>query len=337
MENDKKNLNVYIKKRQELIDKLDSILKQSNNNTNTEDIKNILTLKNEITKLSDIINKIQTNSSEIDYYFKTGDILLDYYSTIERQYINNDNYIINNTKDRADLLDTYKNILYNKESNAYNDNNNCEICNIELTLINSESIMVCKKCGFTKYILIDSEKPSFREPVPENSYFAYKRINHFNEWLAQIQAKESTDIPTEIYDNILKELKKCRITDHKKLNANILRSILKKLKYNKYYEHIPHIINKLNGSPPPTIDTHIEDKLREMFKVIQEPFEECCPKERKNFLSYSYVLHKFTELLGLEQYKNSFKLLKSREKLLQQDKIWQCICTKLKWEFIPSV
>ena len=108
--------------------------------------------------------------------------------------------------------------------------------------------MVCKKCGFTKYILIDSEKPSFREPVPENSYFAYKRINHFNEWLAQIQAKESTDIPTEIYDNILKELKKCRITDHKKLNANILRSILKKLKYNKYYEHIPHIITVIGCS-----------------------------------------------------------------------------------------
>jgi hypothetical protein len=28
----------------------------------------------------------------------------------------------------------------------------------------------------------------------EVSYYAYKRINHFNEWLAQFQAKECTDI-----------------------------------------------------------------------------------------------------------------------------------------------
>ena len=29
-----------------------------------------------------------------------------------------------------------------------------------------------------------------------------------------------------------------------------LREILKKLKKNKYYEHVPHIINRLNGEPP---------------------------------------------------------------------------------------
>jgi hypothetical protein len=32
------------------------------------------------------------------------------------------------------------------------------------------------------------------------SYYAYKRINHFNEWLAQFQAKESTEIPAYVYD-----------------------------------------------------------------------------------------------------------------------------------------
>ena len=29
-------------------------------------------------------------------------------------------------------------------------------------------------------------------------------------------------------------------------------------------------------------------------------------------------------------------LLKSREKLQQQDKIWKKICEELKWEYIPS-
>ena len=62
-----------------------------------------------------------------------------------------------------------------------------------------------------------------------------------------------------------------------------------------------------------------------------------CPENRKNFLSYSYVLHKFCELLELDELLSHFPLLKSREKLQQQDKIWECICNDLKWQYIPSV
>jgi hypothetical protein len=77
-----------------------------------------------------------------------------------------------------------------------------------------------------------------------------------------------------------------------------------------------------------------------MFKEIQEPFQKVRPnvqKKRKNFLSYAYVLHKFVELLGLDELKETFPLLKSREKLHQQDKIWEGICKELNWQFIESV
>ena len=80
-----------------------------------------------------------------------------------------------------------------------------------------------------------------------------------------------------------------------------------------------------------------EEELRRMFKEIQIPFHLYCPKARKNFLSYSYVLHKFVQLLELDEYLDCFLLLKSREKLHQQDLIWEKICNYLKWEFIPSV
>ena len=121
------------------------------------------------------------------------------------------------------------------------------------------------------------------------------------------------------------------------LTSSKVREILKKLKKNKYYEHVPHIINKLNGLPPPIMNRTTEEELRRMFKEIQIPFTKFCPKERKNFLSYSYVLHKFVELLELDQFIDCFILLKSREKLHQQDLIWRQICEYLKWEFIPSV
>ena len=74
-----------------------------------------------------------------------------------------------------------------------------------------------------------------------------------------------------------------------------------------------------------------------MFKDIQIPFRQVCPSNRKNFLSYYYVLHKFVELLGIDELKSSFPLLKSREKLHEQDKIWKQICKILKWEFIRSI
>ena len=80
-----------------------------------------------------------------------------------------------------------------------------------------------------------------------------------------------------------------------------------------------------------------EEELRRMFKEIQVPFHKFCPKNRKNFLSYSYVLHKFVQLLELDQFLDCFILLKSREKLHQQDLIWKQICDYLKWEFIASV
>jgi len=212
----------------------------------------------------------------------------------------------------------------------------CPKCNISLTLVHSEGLQVCNQCGVTEYILIDSEKPSFREPPPEVSYFAYKRINHFNEWLSQFQAKESTEIPQEIYQLILLEMKKERITDLNKITHTKIREYLKKLKLNKYYEHIPHILNKLNKKVP-LISKEIEEKLRHMFKEIQAPFMKICPPSRKNFLSYSYVLHKFVELLELDHLKEGFPLLKSREKLHQQDQMWKEICKELNWMFIKSI
>ena len=213
----------------------------------------------------------------------------------------------------------------------------CFLCGVERKLFMSDGKMICPNCGDEKFILIDSDKPSYKEPPRELSYFAYKRINHLNEWLAQFQAKESTDIPQEVYDKILLELKKERMEDISQLSTHKLREILKKLKLNKYYEHVPHIINRLNGVPPPTISRETEEELRRMFKEIQMPFHKFCPKDRKNFLSYSYVLHKFMQLLEMDEFLPCFMLLKSREKLHQQDQIWKKICEYLRWEFIPSV
>jgi len=93
----------------------------------------------------------------------------------------------------------------------------------------------------------------------------------------------------------------------------------------------------VNGQTGAVMSREIEEKLRYMFKEIQPSFQTHCPKDRNNFLSYSYVLYKFCELLELDEYLSCFQLLKNRDKLYIQDKIWQKICADLSWQFIRSI
>lgn len=121
------------------------------------------------------------------------------------------------------------------------------------------------------------------------------------------------------------------------LTHNKIREILKTLKINKYYEHTPHIINRLNGMPMPHLTPELEEKMRSMFKQIQVPFLRHAPSSRKNFLSYSYVLHKMSQLLGYDEYLPYLPLLRARDKMVVMDQIWKKICDDLGWGFIPSI
>jgi predicted nucleic acid-binding Zn-ribbon protein len=213
----------------------------------------------------------------------------------------------------------------------------CERCGNEMNMCLNEANLTCAKCGHREFILVDSDKPSYKDPPREICYYAYKKINHFNEWLAQFQAKESTEIPADIYDEILVQLKKERITNMSSLKPTKLREILRKMKCSKYYEHIPHIINRLNGQHAPFMSREDEEKLRHMFREIQPSFKKHCPKGRRNFLSYGYVLYKFCELLEMDEYLACFPLLKNRDKLYLQDKTWELICSDMKWHYIRTV
>ena len=357
--NEKLKLERYEKKIIEINNQLEDLREKKLINCSDEEMKIYKKLNLEKKNIEININDIKNNKEEIEYFKNTSPLLFYYYEkNTDNNYIEDnkkknvinffkkDSKLENSDKyekmDKSFIINEYLVKTNNKILDKQNyvkkvDMNICLNCNIEKKLIQSEGVLVCDNCGSLSDILIDAEKPSYKEPPKEIVYFAYKRINHFNEWLAQFQAKESTDIPKEVFDKIILELKKERINNIALINTTKLRSILKKLKLNKYYEHIPHIINRLNGLPPRTMSNDMEQKLRQMFKEIQVPWIKFCPENRKNFLSYSYVLHKFCELLEYDEFLESFPLLKSREKLHQQDLIWKQICEFLNWQFIKSI
>lgn len=248
--------------------------------------------------------------------------------------------------DKSSLVDEYmcridSNFLRTVNQDALGMCIKCE--NIQLVCLQQDGIMVCPKCGYQELLLVEQNRPILRQSAKDaTSHYTYRRINHFREWCSQVQGKESTDIPESIFEQILQEIRKEKILDTRKITYSKMREILKKLKINKYYEHINYIINRINGVPTPHFSPELEEKLCNMFKEIQGPFLKHCPANRKNFLSYSYVLSKFFQILGQSdkkylEYCKFFPLLKSREKLYVQDQIFKAICEELDWPIIPSL
>ena len=303
-------------------------------------------------KINEIEIKIRTITSEKDkYYLENSKYLFEYFESKQNIDKNNTpkktinsffNFKENNTnepyekinvciqeylkKNKFDIM-SIKDYEYNK--------NICNFCNQgELIKVVHEGVILCNHCYATHQYLVDNDKPSYKEPPKEISFYAYKRINHFREILSQFQAKESTDIPKEVIENINNQIKKERISLNDLTNKKT-KDILKKLGYNKYYEHIPFIKDKL-GIKPPVMTPQLEDTLCNLFMDIQVPYSKYCPNYRVNFLNYYYTLYKLCELLDERQYLEHFPMLKDQKKV-EQDEIWKKICGDLNWDYIPTI
>ena len=249
---------------------------------------------------------------------------------------------------KSQLVDAY----LTKFDAAYNNTNikylqreqlSCLNCNIRFSVENS--YLVCPTCGLCKQTVEQANELSYKE-MQEYDYrpqFTYDKMSHLEDWLRRFQAKENRGIPQEILDKVILETKKERIQDLNTLTEDKIKKYLKKLDLNDYYDNVIGIINRINGRPPFTLTSEIEDKIKKMFQQVQDPYEKYKPSGRKNFLSYSYTLHKFFQILGLHEFAKYFPLLKSTDKLRQQDEIFKKIVDDLaekdktiKWVFYPS-
>jgi hypothetical protein len=333
------------------------ILKSKLNNHETITIEEKLEITDRIGDLKNKINEIKSKKKE--YFLDNSKFIFEYFENKKNistgtntQTITNKSKLVNNffkikeeTNNKAVQKDNNNIVLkyLSNVSDDFLDINNfvyqtdiCQICHKgELIPLEEEGIMVCNICSRSIPYLIENEKPSYKEPPKEVCFYAYKRINHFKEILAQFQGKETTQIPTDVIENIKLQIKKERIEISQITNAKT-KEILKKLGYNKYYEHIPFIKDKL-GIKPPIMSPELEETLCNLFIELQAPYSKYCPDDRVNFLNYYYTAYKLCELLGEDKYLDHFPMLKDPEKRMEQDIIWKKICEELDWEFIPTI
>jgi hypothetical protein len=222
-----------------------------------------------------------------------------------------------------------------------NEENYCYECNQFRVSVSDEALLVCSKCGSETTVSIRAEKPSTTDPPAENKMYEYKRFTHFCDWLANIQAKESTVVHDDILDIVKKEVIRERMdTKLSQLTGDDIKRYLKKHKLNKWYDNIPQILYRITKLPPPQMTPDMEHNLKLMFMAIQEPYE-MFKDNRHNFTSYSYIIYKFCHLLGYTEFLSQLKLHKDEGKIYEHDQIWKKICQYMGgeacgWKFIKT-
>lgn len=167
----------------------------------------------------------------------------------------------------------------------------------------------------------------------------YRRINHFREYLRQIQGKSRGAVPKAIIDNVTAELKKHRVLLHEAKPRHV-RGALKRMRQASYYEHIISITSAINPCYQPLdIPEYRVERLCAYFMKTERPFNQIrarVNKFRKNFLSYPYVMYQLCQLFEWDEYLGELKLLQP-ELLIPQDRWWRLICEELGWQPLRTV
>ena len=170
----------------------------------------------------------------------------------------------------------------------------------------------------------------------------YKRINHFREFLRQVQGKSRARIEDTVWKTLDAEMQKyVKHFTADEVTPKLVRYFLKKNKLSKYYEHVISITHHINPNYIPlVIEPEHEEAFCVYFKLTELPFvkmKKVVNRKRRNYMSYPFVGYKIAELFGWTKYMQSFELLKSVPLCAQLDRWWFCVCYQLKWPAIPTV
>lgn len=213
----------------------------------------------------------------------------------------------------------------------------CDTCNKDLVYIKKDAQRVCTLCGKSSPFQEITKEDIIRQGYTNQTAYLYKRQNHFKTWLKRTQGKETTFIDDDIIEKVRCELKKQRIVDYSIVTHTKVREILKKLRLNKHYNHCVQITSIITGITPPQMTDEQETALLQMFESIQDPFQKIIQNEpRQNMLSYSFLIHKFLEIMSWDEYLPYFPLLRSVDKIIYQDWVWNKICDEVGFGFIKS-
>lgn len=227
----------------------------------------------------------------------------------------------------------------------------CEDCKSPLSEVDSSNL-VCEECGreypyFYKDFSLNNEV-CFKDlsRINTNIKYSYIREIHFKDTIKQFQGKQNKYIDQSVYDVLCKSFENADLGDknlngkYTRITKDHIKMFLQENGLYKYYEDINMIHNKLTGLPCPNIFDYEKDLLEDFRKLVNAydiVIKNNTKYNRSNFLGSYYILYQLLRRHGYQCKETDFPLIKTVERRIEYDDIYNECCQYLGWYFIPTV
>jgi len=164
----------------------------------------------------------------------------------------------------------------------------------------------------------------------------YDPSKHCKFWVERIQARENTEIPSEIIEIIKKYIKRDKIQNKKHITCTLIRKFLRQSHNSKYNEHVPLIRKLITGIIPPQLSEYELQLINLYFDKVIFIFENIKPDNKTNCPYHPYFIYKIIDQIIKDENNINRKSqilscihLQSWETLICNDILWKNICEQI--------
>lgn len=222
----------------------------------------------------------------------------------------------------------------------------------------SDNATICVKCGKSTVLISSETQFKDADRINMNQKYKYGMKVHFKDTLYQFQGKQNKHIDKKVYQYLEKEFKthglvneevklnesncknkqdyndKLRYLKYVKITKDYIRMFLSEAGYNKNYEDVNLLHYYYTGIKPHDLSKY-ENDLLEDFDKVEAAYKQLPPEycSRLNFLNNQYILF---QLLKRRHYKcvvEDFSIIKTIDKKIEHDEIYEQICNILEWQY----
>lgn len=192
----KQQFNLVLEKVNDLEDK------RRESSLSFNEVDSLIQLQDERDALKKAIDSLDSCDDEVDYLINTAPILFKYYEILEKgnpDDISSKPKVENSIlkwlikkeepstqdedktvvkEDRAALLERYMSLTEDNfiKADQQTTETICQNCGSHnMNVMLNDGIIYCNECSCVEYIIVDHDRPSYKDPPKEISYFAYKR------------------------------------------------------------------------------------------------------------------------------------------------------------------
>jgi DNA polymerase III delta prime subunit len=214
--------------------------------------------------------------------------------------------------------------------------NLCEQCNKPMKILSNMSDLLCVQCGLIEnlYGTVFEDEQFYYQEGQRTKHGSYAPSKHCKVWVERIQARESTEIPPNLIDE-LKEIISNELTNISDVTCKIIRKYLRQIQRSKYNEHVPLIRKIITGQAPDQLTSCETQLINIYFDKVLKIYDSIKSADKSNCFYHPYFIYKIIEhILKNDSPERLYSILscvhlQSRETLIKNDRIWQKICEQL--------